>query len=541
MNKVTLLVILIFATNLFSQNVEKKSIIEEMENYYNKGKIEKLEFITNEILSGKYGELDDELKFYTLMYSSNVYTRDEYLKKDSQKGYDKSMELLSFAQTTTFTIPNKDVYIKSMSDFLNNLKNKYPEIVVANFKPNYKTVSDTKSEKTSNSQKELNENKTVTLTVSGTGKTLEEAKLNALRSAIEQAFGTFISSKTEILNDNLIKDEIVSVSSGNVEKYEIISQVEVPKIGFATTLSAIVSIEKLTSFAESKGVVVEFKGGMFGMKIKLQKLNEASEIEAIKNLTSTCFDILSNSIDFELIVSEPKKESSGNEGDDYSVDFRIKTKSNTNYTSFINYFKETLSKLSLSKLESEDYEKLNKNIYYIKIDGVVYKFRTEKTNKWLSSFFASSPILVTSFKIYSNLGVIKYSFYDLFKDNYGNLKPYYCLLSAKDYYSYYYTYHPIDRLFKSYIINLKELNKSNLLFNELDSEFLKDENEGFQLGAPIYFDTKFIEKTFTFSKTFKLSEIENINEIKLEKININDFLQNRKKYMDEEPSRTFQE
>ena len=52
------------------------------------------------------------------------------------------------------------------------------------------------------------DDKTVTLNVSGTGKNLEDAKTNALRSAIEQAFGAFISSKTEILNDNLVKDEI---------------------------------------------------------------------------------------------------------------------------------------------------------------------------------------------------------------------------------------------------------------------------------------------------------------------------------------------
>ena len=45
----------------------------------------------------------------------------------------------------------------------------------------------------------VQEDKTVTLTVSGTAKTIEESKLNALRSAIEQAFGAFISSKTEIL------------------------------------------------------------------------------------------------------------------------------------------------------------------------------------------------------------------------------------------------------------------------------------------------------------------------------------------------------
>jgi hypothetical protein len=43
--------------------------------------------------------------------------------------------------------------------------------------------------------------KTVTIIVSGSGKTQDDAKQNALRSAIEQAFGTFISAKTEILND----------------------------------------------------------------------------------------------------------------------------------------------------------------------------------------------------------------------------------------------------------------------------------------------------------------------------------------------------
>ena len=47
-------------------------------------------------------------------------------------------------------------------------------------------------------------NKTVTLVVNGQGKTLEEAKQQALKSAIEQAFGTFISSKTEILNSKAV-------------------------------------------------------------------------------------------------------------------------------------------------------------------------------------------------------------------------------------------------------------------------------------------------------------------------------------------------
>ena len=52
----------------------------------------------------------------------------------------------------------------------------------------------------------------VTLTTMGDGATLEEAKNNALRNALEQAYGAFMSSSSIILNDELTKDEIVSVT-----------------------------------------------------------------------------------------------------------------------------------------------------------------------------------------------------------------------------------------------------------------------------------------------------------------------------------------
>ena len=106
------------------------------------------------------------------------------------------------------------------------------------------------------------DDKTVTLVVSGQGKTQDEAKQNALRNAIEQSFGSFISSNTEILNDELVKDEIVSIANGNIQKFEVISEVEVPEVGHATTLKATVSVTKLTSFVESKGVEIEFKGSL---------------------------------------------------------------------------------------------------------------------------------------------------------------------------------------------------------------------------------------------------------------------------------------
>src|SRR5690606_40803599 len=95
---------------------------------------------------------------------------------------------------------------------------------------------------------------TVTLTVTGQGQTIEEARQNALRSAIELKFGTFISSKTEIVNEDLVRDEIISVSSGNIQKYDILFEGEIPGIGYATTLTATVSVNKLTTFATNNGV-----------------------------------------------------------------------------------------------------------------------------------------------------------------------------------------------------------------------------------------------------------------------------------------------
>lgn len=68
----------------------------------------------------------------------------------------------------------------------------------------------------------------VSLVVSGEGRDKEEATLKALRSAIEQAYGTFVSANTTVLNDQLVADEIVSLSSGNIQKYEYLSENKMP-------------------------------------------------------------------------------------------------------------------------------------------------------------------------------------------------------------------------------------------------------------------------------------------------------------------------
>ncbi|MEO6190153.1 MAG: hypothetical protein ABIO44_07095, partial [Saprospiraceae bacterium] len=171
--------------------------------------------------------------------------------------------------------------------------------------------------------------KTVTLTVSGLGKTQDEAKQAALRNAIEQAFGTFISSKTEILNDDLIKDEIVSVSNGSIQKFNVISEVQMPDGSFATILIATVSVNKLTSFIESKEMNIEFKGALFAFNLNQQILNEKNEIKAMNDLSYVIKKIADNAFDYKLTVTEPISINGDNT--QWKIPMQISISSNKNF------------------------------------------------------------------------------------------------------------------------------------------------------------------------------------------------------------------
>jgi hypothetical protein len=359
MKKIITIVFLLISTISFSQNREYKKAT----NLYNSKQYSEANVILEKLLQKEYGELDEEMSYWVLYMNAGCYLT----FNDNKTGYKKFSELLDFVNKSESLYPNKsdkDKTIKSISDFLNELKLKLPsdnnlvDHVNNESKSNSTKVNDIENN-TSEINKTTSDDKTVTLTVSGSGKTIEEAKLNALRSAIEQAFGAFVSSKTEILNDQLIKDEIVSVASGNVEKYDIISQVEIPNIGFATTLNATVSIAKLTSFAESKGVVVEFEGGMFGMKIKLQKLNEKNELNACINILSVVHELLQIGYDYVLETGEPKRFNDSK----YYFEFKVSGTPNSNFYKAMNYLKSSLSNLQMSPNEIIEYKNVNKGNY----------------------------------------------------------------------------------------------------------------------------------------------------------------------------------
>ena len=230
-------------------------------------------------------------------------------------------------------------------------------------------------------------NEDVSLTVMGNGQTKEEALQNALRNAIEQAFGTFISSNTQVLNDRLIKDEIVSISNGNIKKYDIISETQMNG-RYNTTLKAVVSVSKLTTFCKNKGITVEFEGALFASNMKLQQLYENNEKTAIENLLSVLKSVIEKSFDYEIKTDEPVKGKKEN----YIVKVQVSVLANSNFKSIIDIITKTLNSLQLSKDEVQNYVDLKKRVYAISVDldgkRSSYFLRSETSKEELIKFFA---------------------------------------------------------------------------------------------------------------------------------------------------------
>lgn len=423
-------------------------------------------------------------------------------------------------------------------------------------------------------------NSVVSIKSTGSGETLEKATLNALRSSVEQAFGSFISSNTEILNDEILSDEIVSISNGNIASYDLLNQTFIEGVGFLVTLKVDVSLIELTNFAESNGVEVEFKGGLFGAKIKLQKLNEKSESVAMQNLLLSSYEILDKSFNYSLNFSDPISIPGK---DMFNITFEVLVSPNGVFNDFFKYFETTVSAISLSPEEVKEYRKLNKKVYTLyfgpgddknknyrspyyenpisPIYGNSYHFRNRKTFELLVSFMVTTQFFANTFKVTANNELdspMKFSYQEIYNelldiisspgdfplDDTYNRRIYYkkqqhlfnfarvpdlkSRLSPQ-------SLHPIlhyfiDNNYKTLysILNNLSFDKSNGVGGYYFSYGYGpsiDESDGMIILSRIN------TPTIKFTKSFSLSQLENINNFQISKVNIKEFLENNDQYI----------
>lgn len=269
-----------------------------------------------------------------------------------------------------------------------------------------------------NAQKSNDE---VTLLVSATAPTEDEAIKTALRSAIEQTYGTFVSANTTLLNDELVKDEIVTISSGNIKEYNKIESYENTNGQISVVLKATVCISKLVTYAKSKGASTEFAGASFAMNMKMLELNKQAEEKALINLLLFIKESLPSAFDRNIqfidpsiprrfdfydngtgrvllpCTYEPNYAENDNVSDDdmilnkedinwaqnvaekcYEMSILISYVNNNNTEPFISYVENYLKSISLTEDEREYLEKTGMDFirYFFYIhDHSVYYFR----------------------------------------------------------------------------------------------------------------------------------------------------------------------
>ncbi|MCK5566113.1 MAG: flagellar assembly protein T N-terminal domain-containing protein, partial [Planctomycetes bacterium] len=78
----------------------------------------------------------------------------------------------------------------------------------------------------------------------------DKAIEDAQRKAVEQAMGTMISSESVTKNFQLISDRILSLSSGYIEKYRVISEKEIDD-EVEVEIAAIVGMSKLNDSVQA--------------------------------------------------------------------------------------------------------------------------------------------------------------------------------------------------------------------------------------------------------------------------------------------------
>jgi len=261
------------------------------------------------------------------------------------------------------------------------------------------------------------DDKTVTLVVSGSGKTQDEAKQNALRNAIEQAFGAFISSKTEILNDEIVKDEIVSVSNGNIEKYVILSEKDLGDNKFAVTLNVTVSLVKLNSYSTKKGVTSEYNGSLFVFNAINENLKDANEVKLLEDIFQIAENVLKKSFYGVIDMNDPMLLN----GDYYEIPFDAKINITKSYNEALNYVYESMKSLSITKESFYKYLEngksplevilLTPNKPFNSVDHpnlnsfsnmeILY-FRNKASQNLINAFFSECDRILTDFSIVAN-------------------------------------------------------------------------------------------------------------------------------------------
>jgi len=188
----------------------------------------------------------------------------------------------------------------------------------------------------------------------GIGVDIDRAKQNAIRNAVEQVIGSYVSSDTIVKNSQLLKDEILSYSGGYLKEMKIISQGQNDDGLFAVQIEAVVVSTKLKRKIESLNIATKKVEGKSLFGEAASKINEQKDASGLlKNILSKYPQAA-----YDIKVGKPEIKSTdpGKNKAKINIPLIIKWDSN-----FIAELEDVLSKISKENLKMED------------LSGLIYK------------------------------------------------------------------------------------------------------------------------------------------------------------------------
>lgn len=197
------------------------------------------------------------------------------------------------------------------------------------------------------------------IVTTGMGVTPEAAVKDALRSAVEMVVGAVVNSETRIANDEIISDEILTLSHGFVRKYEKVAESANGADGYTVTVAAIVTEKHIADKLQAKGVTVNYNtSALFAQYKEWDRLAEAERAMADKLFgLKTIKKKSCNVYDYELTVGEPVRVDGK-----YKIKVHRKMTKNANWEAEYQSMLATLDEICYEKTVL-DYVPLGKHKY----------------------------------------------------------------------------------------------------------------------------------------------------------------------------------
>jgi hypothetical protein len=135
------------------------------------------------------------------------------------------MKYLYFILIAIFSLPVYSNPLHDLANALDELKRQLEApINKVGIKKSNKSTSANDQLNLNEKQIDSSSSKAKLIEAEGVGESLQLAKEDAIRNAVQKTVGSYVSSDLITQNDQIIKDKVISLSSGFVDKVEVISQ-----------------------------------------------------------------------------------------------------------------------------------------------------------------------------------------------------------------------------------------------------------------------------------------------------------------------------